>query len=378
MFNIKSVLVAIMIVGAAAAVWAVKDSLTIKQTSAVAVEAGTAAIAEDPNLTTAQSPADSVPAAAQTEAGLPSSMGLSGQMPKAASLRAITKAAKAQGASPAPVISRAPNAANMRLAQNSAATVSEIATTTTDVIEAPASKTLGLSLSVVGKSSLHSSPNDPSKQTATELWVGPSVKLSEKLKLAGLAVYTRDFENREEPNTITNTKISLSYAAIPLSRILSLAPLVAVRLPTNREAREDDRLQGGLAAEASLALETGRASGLYRLAISRNIHEQVLDRNGSPNIEWNYSNLLKGSYKLTNRVSATLGGEYIISRTYRNFQRQKFDLSEEINIDAGQGFSIDIGHSNSGDALRPNLRDSNIKLFDDEDSVIYLGLNYVY
>lgn len=238
-------------------------------------------------------------------------------------------------------------------------------------------KRFGLDLSLVNKSSLHE-PGDPSKSAATELWISPNVQLTKNLKLAGLIVYTRDHENREEPNTVSNSKLILSSTPIELARNLKLRPAAALRLPTNREAREDDRLTTGFGIEPSLSLETGRLTSVYRLALTKNIHQETLDRNGSPNISWSYSNLVKLSYKLTERVSVTGSGEYIASKTYRNFDRTKFDLSEEINIDAGEGFSIDLGHSNGGDAMKPNLQDSNVAFYNDEGSVIYLGVNYVY
>jgi hypothetical protein len=258
-----------------------------------------------------------------------------------------------------------------------AAVASTSTTSISEVPTAPAEKRLGLALSLITKSSLHKT-DDLDRSGTTALWFGPSVALTEKLEVAGLVVYTRDFEDRAEPNAISNAKLMLSHTPIPLMLNLKFKPLAAIRLPTNREAREDDRLRMGFSIEPALVLETRRLTTSYRLLIAKNIHDETLDREGSPNIEWNYSHLLKLSYKLTERVSFSVGGEHIASKTYRNFDRSKFDVSEEINVDAGQGFSIDLGHSNSGDALKPNLNDSNIALYNDQSSVLYLGVNYVY
>lgn len=238
-------------------------------------------------------------------------------------------------------------------------------------------KVFGLSLSMIGKSSFHR-PDDVSKSGSTELWMNPSMKLTKDYRLGALAIYARNFESREEPNTISNTKIVLSRSAIELRKNLKLIPSAAVRAPTNREARQDDRLITGFGIEPKLVLETSRLTTTYRLALTKNIHEETLDRNGSANISWSQSHLLDLTYKLSDRVSAGVSGEYISSRTYRDYGRSRFDLSEAINIDAGQGFSFDIGHSNSGDALKPNLSDSNIAFYDDEGSIVYVGVNYVY
>jgi hypothetical protein len=243
--------------------------------------------------------------------------------------------------------------------------------------EVKTKKKLGFEVSVKSQSSLES-PSDPNHEAESSVWLSPNYQITPDLKASALLVYFRDHQNAAEPNRISNLKLVLSGFKARLSKTLALTPAIAGRLPTNREARSDDTFQGSVGIEPKLSFESGAWLANYRLAIVRNIHELTLDRNGEANLQYTVSNLLNLGYKISKRVSILVSGEAIVGRTYRDFERNKFEIYEEINFAVSDALSFDLGHSNSGSALKPNLRDSNVAVYSDQSSVIYGSINYVY
>jgi hypothetical protein len=237
----------------------------------------------------------------------------------------------------------------------------------------------GLTLGVQTDSSLHQS-DDVSHSSSTSLTIAPSYKISKKVKVAGSLTLIRDYENQEEPNQVNNAKVTLSHSRIVIGQGWFVTPAVAGTAPTSRVAREDLRLNGSFSLEPRLsyAPENSKFSGFYHLSLNRNFHEQTLSRGSSPNLEYSYTSILGAEYEVIPKLAFTLMGRYTIGKTYRNFQREHFSIMETINYQINDELGVEVGHSNSGSAVKPNQRDSNIAVLSDQGSTLFIGANYVF
>ncbi|MGE5086973.1 MAG: hypothetical protein ACM3MG_11775 [Bacillota bacterium] len=107
------------------------------------------------------------------------------------------------------------------------------------------------------------------------------------------------------------------------------------------------------------------------LSFAKNFHEYETDINGKVLNQYTSSQILSLSYEWPARISISANLVHRNALTYQNNIRESFEISEELGYDINKRFSVALGHSNSGNALKPNGVDSNIQVMDENSSVIY-------
>lgn len=236
---------------------------------------------------------------------------------------------------------------------------------------------------VSGKFSLENSQNlynDVNKINSTELTLWPTFKLGES-SLSILVSISQDHQGVQN-STLSNTAVTWTLPSVKdLAGGLKWAPSLSATLPTDREAYKNNRLQGGLAVISTLGKSKETSSipldMAWSIRLGRNIHEFNLSAEGEPLVEYSLRNRLSFEYYFTDAVTVSLLSDYLLGRTYGGVIRPKFANALDLNLEVIKNWVVNMGVSTDGDALKYNGTDSNIELFNENTSVLRLGITYV-
>lgn len=239
---------------------------------------------------------------------------------------------------------------------------------------------LSLRMTFEAASSFHD-PNAYERKSETSLEIAPSIGLTSMLKLALVSSLSREFD-AAATTTLSNTRLSLSHAVLPIGREVMLTPSVSATLPTNKFAVDDDTYQGALGGQVSLSrdLQDHRMpiTVAARFGYERSFHQLTLNSGSAPNIRERIREGLNLKWMMNSRWSLSVDAMATQAWTYRGVIRNRFDLSQELGFDVDPKLGFYIGHSNGGNAFKANGRDSNIALFDANSSMFRAGANYLF
>jgi hypothetical protein len=113
----------------------------------------------------------------------------------------------------------------------------------------------------------------------------------------------------------------------------------------------------------------------YRPSVGTYFHDYQVTETGSSNPQYSLAQRAILSFSLSDNFSLDLDGSYTRYYSYQGTTWDLFNFDQSISYAFNAYGSVYIGHNNSGSALAPNGRDSNLDLFDDRSSTVYSGLN---
>jgi hypothetical protein len=250
----------------------------------------------------------------------------------------------------------------------------------TSAVEIPtAAKRWNIPVAFEYASSLHQR-NSYERKAQESLSLVPTYKISENLSASLLTSIYKDDSNAEEGGTtsIDNTRLSLSAnSALSIDTLWTRG--ISATFATNQALREQTSYQGGLRLSTGLAFsELFLGSSLqYNLSFTRNFHEFEITADGSFNVRETLGNSLELTLPLGGPVSFQTSFLYTTGYTYRDDIRTKFAAEANLLWQVTKAFVIAAGTSNEGNALGPNGTDSNIEFFNDNSSLVKLGLTYI-
>lgn len=216
-------------------------------------------------------------------------------------------------------------------------------------------------------------------QLSSNVSLIPSYKINERLTLTALFgfdmphTYARDF-------VASNSKISLGHKALTLSNDIKWLPKVGLILPTNENDRLKNTFLAGMTIEPSVlgtALVGKQKFDLtYRPRLAKNFH--AFDRNASygANTEYSLSQLFALSYGLAKGIQLGMDFNYNMNWTYQGAFKSFFVMGQSISFVMADQVNVSLGHSNSGNALSPSGRGTEIRVFDKHNSTVYGQLSW--
>ncbi|MGE0634245.1 MAG: hypothetical protein AB7O96_17655 [Pseudobdellovibrionaceae bacterium] len=229
--------------------------------------------------------------------------------------------------------------------------------------------------------SLSSSSNmykeeSPDRESSVDLLLLPSLKISQDASLTLKTIATQTAK-QDEKVSFSNTSLTLGLAGPKWEhRNLSTGFSFAGIAPTNTESREKDSFRGGASLGTKLVWAPAPVTLAYAIAGTRNFHEYTLSSEGSPNIQYSVTQSLNAELTL-GQWGLSAEGLYRYSWTYRNFSRQSYASSFGISYAFNDSWSVSTGVENSlGPLFKANGRDTNIRVFDQNQSQINLGLTF--
>ena len=251
--------------------------------------------------------------------------------------------------------------------------------TTTTTAKIPAkeeAKAFGLLLDLSYNSNMYAK-GDISQTTYSNLTIIPSYKITDNLTTSLRTDITKYF-TQDENTEMTNTRIRFSYLTAKLTDQISWSNRFDVFIPTNRKSQLTDRLTTATGVGTSLKYAGEITTAILGLGITRNYHEFDYSTTGEQLTEYTATQFLNLEFSLMEKISLSVEGSYIISRSYQNTEKYNFETNVSLDYTMTKNFSASVGLSNGGSALKANGVDSNIEFLNEKTSELSAGIGYTY
>jgi hypothetical protein len=236
-------------------------------------------------------------------------------------------------------------------------------------------------LSISGQLSNESnlvSGTSPYRASQTTLILAPSLKMGDAVISAKSEISKAG--EKEEKLSVSDTRFTLTHTPLALTDYLSARGKINYILPTNEDSIEKDRLKSAASIEPSIKQDLRvwslPATIEYRLGYRQNVHEYNVNASGDANIQWTLSQVLEAGIEIIDSLELSISGIWQSARTYKNFERSKFIISEELRYGVTKNWNLFVGHSNEGSLQPAERQGSTIKAFDEKSSVISAGLGF--
>lgn len=230
-------------------------------------------------------------------------------------------------------------------------------------------------ISVSGSSNLYRQ-SSPDHEASTELFMSPSYSFTDKTSISLKSIVTKEMTQAKN-TTLSHTTVALKTKGPLLFAGISSSGQMSGVLPTDEEARLSDRFQGGLGLGGTLRWVWKKLASTYSLSGTRNFHEYTVNSGGSPNIQYGLSQGLGFEIEINPQWAFSTSGFYRQAWTYKNFERHSYGFEAEMSYGMSKAWSLSAGFSNTGPAFKANGTESNIKVFDENTSVIRAGVTFV-
>ncbi len=228
-------------------------------------------------------------------------------------------------------------------------------------------------------------PKDGGRKDGVDYTSRLVFKLNEKLSLRFDGGFSQDLK-MPEANDVNDMAIALVRTPISLSRFLMLGYNVSTIAPLSKESRNNQGLKSALGGALSLSLNpectlgtlAGGLNLVTAITLKRNFHEYETAADGAVGSQYTSAQVASTAYQFTSGVGLSM--EYVHKNgiTYQNNLKEAFEISEEISYSLTQMFTVALGHTNSGNALKSNGQDSNFALVNPETSIYYGSLNLTF
>lgn len=233
-----------------------------------------------------------------------------------------------------------------------------------------------LPFSAESGSSMHSEWSTE-RQAYSTFSMAPSYRLNSSFRLSMATSFTKSHSGVGDAQ-FDNTLVAATYLH-KLNDRMNWSLGGGGILPTNPVMKEETSYQGAVRLNTGVSVADLFRGGFlnYRLTLTRNLHEFSQAANGSFNLQYAMTNGMDYTQPLGGAFSLTAVLSYTQAWTYVNDERYNFFFSTDLAYQAADKLTLSFGTANSGSALRPNGRDSNIQFLNDETSIFRMGLTYV-
>ncbi len=213
-----------------------------------------------------------------------------------------------------------------------------------------------------------------------------NLKLSKDYTVRLDGGYSQDLNNAQSADPTANdfADTSLSFVRVPVAvgKLVMLGYKVAAIAPTSKASATLQNMQGAASTGLTAMINPDRLipglSIVSAISLRRNFHQYDTAMNGSVNTQYSSSQSISVGYDFTSGIS--ISGEFIHKNglTYQNNIKESFEHTEELGYAINPTFSVAVGHTNAGSALKPNGVDSNVALINENDSMVYGSLTVAF
>lgn len=209
-----------------------------------------------------------------------------------------------------------------------------------------------------------------------------STKINSNWSIVAITSLSEDLRDTESlDDGFSDLILRLVQNQKSLSDWLAGGLTTTIVVPVSERSTRVQELQTSLQAGYNFSLKDqvlAKGFGVsLNLNAGRNFHRFKQDINGTILNEYTFRETLAGSYTYKN-VSASANLILYHGINYQGGASQSFEHSQELGYTFSKIWSASIGHTNSGAWFRPNGQDSNLKLINENDSIIYLSTTAVF
>jgi hypothetical protein len=214
----------------------------------------------------------------------------------------------------------------------------------------------------------------------TQLELIPSAYLGRGFTLSADTIITRQEAGSGKlgaSNTdLSNTKIILTKEGPAINRDWGTAFLMGGTAPTNQENRDQESYQGGASLGAKLSGQIKYVAITYTISGTRNFHGYTLTADGDPNVQYVLGHKLTIDYEFIEKWTLSFIGAYKDGWTYKNFDHQSYTNEIDLGRQIGKYWTLSAGISNEGGAFKANGTESNIKVYDQNTTVVQAAVTF--
>jgi len=229
-------------------------------------------------------------------------------------------------------------------------------------------------LSLSGSSNLYKE-NSLDREASTDLDMIPSVYLGRGFTFSGRAIVSKE-ETGARETSVSNAKLTLKKAGPNLGRDWTTAFGVTGTAPTNEETRKQDRFQGGGGALVNIKGQLRKVEISYTLGFNQNSHEFTTNAEGAANVQRTLTNELSLGLEFIKNWNLSVAGFYRQGYTYSGFERQSYGNEITLAHTVAKNWEISAGVSNEGKAFKANGTEANIKVYDQNSTVIQAAVTF--
>ena len=180
---------------------------------------------------------------------------------------------------------------------------------------------------------------------------------------------------------LTNLQIRLTRSEIDFSW-MKLLSRTGVKLPEDKISQKASlktaisqtfiaSLKPEVLFSESLSVDIG-------LSAARNIHEYEEAVSGAVNNQYSSTQYVEFGWAFNPKWSLTANFTHVNTWSYQNVGKDSFDFNQELSYAPVPAFALAIGHNNSGSSLKADSESSNVQIINDNSSVVYGSLTYIY
>lgn len=237
-------------------------------------------------------------------------------------------------------------------------------------------KKFALSLGFSNSQNFYES-NQPDKKNTYVLEILPVYKLSESSSLSALSYAVFDAQAKEHVATLKSTLLAWKVTTYKMAENATFAPSLLAVVPTNGQQVANDKYRGGLGVKGTMTFtQIGKTGFDFSLAssIRRNFNDVEVGADGEPLIQHGLPQEMTLTYKFNPELRADFFSRYIFSYTYSGKLVQRFLLSLSTSYQINSNWSVSGGIANEGSAFKADGVGSNVRLYDDETSELFLSI----
>lgn len=215
---------------------------------------------------------------------------------------------------------------------------------------------------------------------------GANLSLSAKLGAGFTAsIKTSVSQDNRDSESLTNglsdTSISVSMKRSKLTDSLKGGFSISTMLPTSKYSSEYQDLQGIFGVSYGVGFNEGILMDGFDLSFSigasKLFHRYQTDKAGTVLNQHSLREGISASYTYKNlSFSFDLNNRH--AWTYGNNVKQAYEASQEVSYSIMPTWGMSLGHTNSEAWLKPNGQDSNLKLINENNSIVYVSTSVMF
>ena len=192
--------------------------------------------------------------------------------------------------------------------------------------------------------------------------------------------FSQDLRATDDASDIGDMALIHSFKGWNFAKI-KLAPSLTTTLPQSKLSREIKNLEGAISTKLTAAIQpklliTG-LSLASSISLGRSFHRYNTDITGALNNQYTSRQTILTSYAF-GIFSIDTEFHHINAWTYNGTLKESFEHAEEASIALGDHFGFTLGHTNAGSIFKENGYESNLKLIDDNNSLVYAKVSMQY
>ncbi|RLA66217.1 MAG: hypothetical protein DRQ88_07360 [Epsilonproteobacteria bacterium] len=186
----------------------------------------------------------------------------------------------------------------------------------------------------------------------------------------------------ERKGEIRDTFIAVTKPLVQFNKSLGLTAKLNLYLPISEFSREVIYLSTAYRLALILGFDLAgigipSIGGYARMDILQNFHRSHTNAYGSSNNQFKILGLGGVDWNFLKKLNLALDFSYTKALTYEGNIRDYYGSNQTLSYSITNKFSVGIGHALGGNILAVNGRDSNVALFDSNQSVAFMVFNFI-